>query len=97
MKKAKVVLNSSPRFKRGSHERILYALMCGCCVLTGESTFINESFIDQKHLLTYRYGQWENKLLDFLPRWEEIAAEGQAEVLAAHTWDARAETLLISL
>src|SRR5262249_33312271 len=37
MQQAQVVLNSSPRFKKGAHERILYALLCGASVYTSEN------------------------------------------------------------
>ncbi|MFZ0565472.1 MAG: glycosyltransferase [Chlamydiales bacterium] len=94
MKKAKVVLNSSPRFKGGVHERILYALMCGCMVVTGENPFVNTHFIDQQELLTYRYGQRQDKFADWLPNWHRLAIQGQEKARDRHTWDARAKTLL---
>ncbi|MCC5832659.1 MAG: glycosyltransferase family 1 protein [Chlamydiales bacterium] len=83
MKQAKVVVNSSPRFKRGLHERILYAPLCGAAVLSAHEGGYR-----------YRYGEWEDQAFD---DWEEIALDLQAEILAEHTWDHRAQTLLHQL
>lgn len=80
MQKAKVVVNSSPRFKQGLHERIISGALCGAAVLSANGGGY-----------TYRYGEWEDCQFD---DWEEVAAQKQAEVVAEHTWDARAETLL---
>lgn len=80
MKKAKVVVNSSPRFKRGLHERILYGSLCGAAVLSGQGGGY-----------TYRYGEWED--LSFAD-WKSIAQAKQEEVLEEHTWDHRARSLL---
>jgi len=80
MKEAKVVVNSSPRFKQGLHERIIYGSLCGAAVLSA----IGGGY-------TYRYGEWEDLSFD---NWEEIAAQAQARILAEHTWDHRANTLL---
>jgi spore maturation protein CgeB len=88
MKKSKVVLNSSPRFKSGAHERIFYALMCGASVYTGENDYLKTHLPE---VLTYRFGEWETPCFK---NWQESAEEGQKRVLAAHTWDARAATLL---
>jgi len=80
MKQAKVVVNSSPRFKQGLHERILYGSLCGAAVLSAHGGGY-----------TYRYGEWEDQSFE---NWEEVAKKSQAQVLAEHTWDHRAKTLL---
>lgn len=83
MKTAKVVVNSSPRFKQGLHERILYGSLCGAATLsTHEGGY------------RYRHGEWEDQPFD---DWEEVAATQQACILAEHTWDHRAKTLLENL
>lgn len=88
MRKSQVVLNSSPRFKMGTHERIFYALMCGAAVCTGENGYLRAEL---PSLFTYQYGQWS---LPGFKNWKERAAEGQKKVLESHTWDCRALTLL---
>ena len=88
MKRAKLLLNSAPRFKHGSHERILYGLACGCSVLTGESSFISNHFPNEPSLLTYRYGHWQ----EVQPK-----QHGRKVLLTNHSWDQRAKTLITSV
>jgi spore maturation protein CgeB len=88
MKKSKIVLNSSPRFKKGAHERIFYALMCGASVYTAENSYIKAHLPE---LFTCHLGEWEAP--DF-KHWKEHAEQGQSNVLHNHTWDARAITLV---
>jgi spore maturation protein CgeB len=92
MQQATFVLNSSPRFKSGSHERIFYGALSGACVVTGENPFIHEYFVAGEELLTYAYGSWSNCLKK--ERWQEIAEKGQRKVRLEHTWDARAAQIL---
>jgi hypothetical protein len=80
MKKAKVVANSSPRFKNGLHERIIYAPLCGAAVLSAHEGGY-----------TYCYGNWEDQCFD---DWKEVAEKLQAQILSEHTWDHRAKDLL---
>jgi len=88
MKKSKVVLNSSPRFKAGAHERIFYALMCGASVYTAENDYLKACLPE---LFTCRLGEWEAPSLS---NWSERAEAGQKIVLKEHTWDHRAASLL---
>ena len=88
MKESKVVLNSSPRFKSGAHERIFYGVMCGASVYTGENDYINAHL---PSVQTYRFGEGAGTTFK---DWQERAEQSQKHVLAAHTWDARAATLL---
>ncbi|MBI3901272.1 MAG: glycosyltransferase family 1 protein, partial [Chlamydiia bacterium] len=90
MKQSRIVLNSAPRFKAGTHERIFYALMCGASVYTGASSYLKRYF---PTMHTYHYGEWSGLQVG---DWAECAEEGQSEVLRAHTWDARAETLILT-
>jgi spore maturation protein CgeB len=88
MQESKMVLNSSPRFKAGAHERIFYALMCGACVYTGENVFLTTHLPE---VFTYCFGKWERPSFT---HWQERAESAQQRVLANHTWDVRAATLL---
>lgn len=90
MRRCKLVLNSSPRFKAGSHERIFYAFMCGACVFTGETVFMKENFSE---IPTYRFGEWAQSHLNF-EKLEEIADEGQKKIMTNHTYQSRAAMLL---
>ncbi|NGX61432.1 MAG: hypothetical protein K940chlam9_00917 [Chlamydiae bacterium] len=84
MQQAKIVYNSSPRFKKGTHERVLYGLLCGAAVVTGDTTLTTPGTSQ------YTYGTWEPAPL---PTSSQIE-EGQKEILAHHTWNTRAQTLL---
>lgn len=88
MKKSKVTLNSSPRFKSGAHERIFYASLCGSSVYTAENPYL-KTHLPLLH--TYRYGNLHSPSF---ANWQAHAEANQAQVLASHTWDARAATLL---
>lgn len=88
MRESKIVLNSSPRFKGGAHERIFYALMCGAAVLTGENSYFSNHLPE---IFTYRFGEWRDLPLE---SWQEKAQQGQQGVLSAHTWDIRARSIL---
>lgn len=88
MKQSRVVLNSTPRFKAGAHERIFYALLCGAAVYTGENRYLTAELPE---LYTYLFGEWETPSFD---HWAEVASAGQERVIASHTWDARAASLL---
>jgi len=87
MRQSRVVLNSSPRFMHGSHERIFHALACGCQVVTGDNSFVRKHFKSSDGVWTYRYGEWE----DFPDLPEQKV---RREAVLPHTWDARATTLL---
>ena len=99
MKNAKIVLNSSPMFKTGAHERIFYGLGLGASVLTNETTWNQEHFSSDE-LLTYPSGNPKaihDKIAELLKRPEklqEMATKGQKKVLQEHTWDVRAKQLL---
>lgn len=99
MKRAQVLLNCTPRFKHGSHERIFHGLMCGCLVMTGESSYIENHFSDGDSLLSYSYGKEDEarEKLAALSNGEEIAAQGRAIVEREHTWDARAQMMINAL
>ena len=92
MQRAKYVLNSSPRFKRGSHERIFYGQICGACVITGSTSFTAK--LPSASLITYHFGEWGHSLekIKAIP-YQQVAACGQQHALTEHTWDARAKTV----
>lgn len=99
MKNAKIVLNSSPMFKTGAHERIFYGLGLGAAVLTNETPW-NQTHFTKDELLTYPSGEPKliydkvADLLDHPEKLKELAYKGQQKVLQDHTWDVRAKQLL---
>lgn len=101
--RSKLVLNSSPFFKEGAHERIFYAFAFSALPLTGENPYINEHFIDQKNILTYRHGDFQHlkEKVEFIlannSRRKEMVDEGRKITLQHHTWDQRAEDFIAYL
>lgn len=87
MKESRIVLNSSPRFKNGSHERIFYGYLCGAAVYTGLTPYLKKEF---PKLFTYNFGEWG--AVNFNP-WIESAEEGQRHVIENHIWDRRVEQI----
>lgn len=94
IKKSKLLLNSSPRFKQGSHERILTGLACGCAVLTGDNPFVSNNFGDCAEVLTYPYGQWDVARDKAASMDKSLIVNGRDKILGNHTWDHRAKTLI---
>lgn len=97
MRQSQIVLNSSPMFKQGAHERIFYGLGLGALVLTNETPWLTENLSET---LTYRHDQWSKTieaLKMFLSNPEkriEKVIQGQEKVLKNHTWDHRARQLI---
>ncbi|MCB1181680.1 MAG: glycosyltransferase family 1 protein [Chlamydiia bacterium] len=98
MKRAKIVLNSHPRLKHGSHERIFYGLACGACVLTPKNTFVQTHFDIRRDLMTYSYGQFDQLekkikvILNFSKTRETMVLSGREKAMHKHTWETRADT-----
>lgn len=100
MKRSKICLNSSPFFKKGSHERILAALMCGSLPVSTSSLWTAQQFMDGEELILYRPLHWDDikeNAQHFLanePARQAAAERGRAKVLQNHTWDTRVDQLL---
>lgn len=103
MRKSKIVLNSSPMFKHGAHERIFTGLACNACVLTNETSYMLENFEHGNDILLYRPLQKDaidgvlQPYLNNETLRKEIAAAGKNKVARFHTWDNRAKDLLVQL
>ncbi|HEV8052805.1 MAG TPA: glycosyltransferase, partial [Parachlamydiaceae bacterium] len=99
LKQSKIVLNSMPFFRDGSHERIFTGLACGCLPITSESKYLREQFTDGKDLLFYHSNKRDevNGMIDGLlsneKKRQEMAAKGREIVMKHHTWDQRVEEL----
>lgn len=103
MKKAKIVLNTTPEIKRGLHERLLSAMGCGAAVLALDTPFLSQHFVDEKEILLYAPRNWSevNKKIHAYLKDEDkrlhLAAKGRDKVMKEHTWDQRAKTFLEQL
>jgi len=99
LKKSKIVLNSMPFFKYGSHERLFTGFGSGALVVTQDNLFVRDCFVDGEDMVFYQSGQWDEikgKVNDYLQDEEKrrsVVAKGRAKVQKFHTWDERAKTL----
>lgn len=102
MQQSQIILNSSPMFKTGAHERIFYGFGCGSFVFTNDTPWLRSNFTDEelgvyssknpleaKGKLEALFANRENLL--------ELTLKGQQKVLKDHTWDNRAADLLKKL
>jgi glycosyltransferase involved in cell wall biosynthesis len=100
MKKSKIVLNSTPFFKSGSHERTLTSLACGALPITSDNLWVRENFLDGRDLKIYPPGGWDKVngwVDDYLQNEKkrmEIVEQGRTVVMNDHTWDNRVETMI---
>lgn len=103
MKRAKIVLNSMPFFRDGTHERVFSALACECLVITSESIYLREHFRDGEGLVFYRsqhrgdVNGFINEMLKHETKRKEAAHRGRDIVMKHHTWDIRVKELLEKL
>lgn len=104
MRKSKILLNSSPSFKCGAHERVFAGLACGSLVMTSESLYLSEEgFKDGQNILFYKASQAKeiNDKIDLYLSNEAMRvaaiAQGRDRVMSHHTWDSRVPILLNNL
>jgi len=98
MRACRFVLNSSIRFKHGSHERIFCAMAAGAICVTGNNDYIRQEFTDE--LITYEHGDYRQvrekvqRILKSPQQQETVAGAAKWLVEQRHTFDARAHALL---
>lgn len=103
MKKAKILLNCTPKMKRAGHERIYCGLASEAAVMTLKTPYISNEFAEGVNILSFEYGKWDelNKSLDYYLKHENervfLAKNGRAKVMREDTWDQRAEKLIKEL
>lgn len=100
MEDSKIVLNTVPWFKDGSHERVFNAMLRGAAAVSETSLYFEECladgswfsfdlFPDSLNTLSDRIGS----LLSDPQKLQDIACAGYRLAVSAHTWQARAEEL----
>ncbi len=100
IKQSRLVINSCPSIKWGAHERIFAGYMAGASILTNDNPYIRTLFNADEEILLYRhksYDEVNDKIVKLLSDEETRRAkvrQAQEKVLANHTWDHRASTLL---
>lgn len=96
-KKSKIVLNSSPQFRYGSHERVFTGLSMGAAVITGENPYLEKQLSASHGVLYYanKHDNWDQlkaqiaELLANEQRRKERVEFGRSHVLKEHTWEER--------
>lgn len=97
MEDSKIILNSMPWFRDGSHDRVFNAMMCGAVAVSETSKYLEEvlpadtwvsfdlsyaSLADLPHRI--------KELLDDEERMQQIASAGYELAASEHTWKTRA-------
>lgn len=100
MQNSKIVLNSSPTVKFGTHTRTLAGALSGAVVVAPETPYMKEFFQDNHDLLYYRSNTIDKineKIEDLLTndaKRKNLAKRGMEITAEHHTWDHRAAALL---
>lgn len=100
MHESKIVLNSLPWFKDGTHDRIVNAMLCGAVCVTDKSIYLEEEYKDGENIVFYDLDQMDElpsivrDLLHHPERASRIATAGFEKVALHHTWDERATELV---
>jgi spore maturation protein CgeB len=103
LQQSKIVLNSMPFFRDGTHQRVFTAFSSGCLPVTSESLYLREQFQEEKEILFYQakqLGKINDQINYFLSKEnvrEEAVLKGKKKVEESHTWDNRVEELLNSV
>lgn len=97
---SKLVLNTLPWFKDGSHERVFNAMLSGAVAVSETSGYLKEVIPPEAwvtfDLTAESLTVLPQRLLDLLADedgLQEIASAGYELAAASHTWEARAEEL----
>lgn len=100
---SKIVLNSNPTIKQGTHTRVLAGTLSGAVPITSENPYMQHYYKDFQDIVYYRYKEMDKvnenigKLLADENQRISIAKNGMEITLAHHTWDTRASQLLKNL
>lgn len=100
MAKSHIMLNVSPIFNRGMHDRIPAGMANRSVVLTDENPYLKSRFTDGKELAFYSLSDlstlsaWAERLIGDVALRGEIAVNAEREFLEHHTWVCRAKRIL---
>ena len=100
MQDSKIVLNSMPWFKDGTHDRIYNAMLAHAVCVTDSSKYLTEQYINSKDIVYYSLDEMEKlpvlvkELLSNPDKAKQIAENGYQKTVLNHTWQNRAMELL---
>lgn len=98
--KEHILLNNSPIFNRGAHDRIFAGMANHCAVLTDENPYLREHFTDGKNIELYSLTDPQvlcdkaEELLTNPGKCKDIQDAAYQEFKEKHTWECRARQLL---
>lgn len=98
--KSKILINASPNFTNGSHERVFSGMLNQSVVFTDKSSYYDEYFEDEKNILYYSFNSLEkdiNKLKNFLTdnkKLYNMSFDAYDIVIKSHTWRNRVDKIL---
>lgn len=100
MADSKIVLNSMPWFKHGSHERVFNGMLAGSVVISDTSSYLEENFKNGEDVILYGLNQIE-RIPDYVETiltdsdyFDYIRYNGQQKVLKNHMFINRAIEIL---
>ena len=99
MSKSKIVIDSSPGFKKGPHDRILTGLASGAMILTGDTHYIRNNFTENMGITTYDHeklgilNEKVSALLNDTKTRIHAVSKGREFVKKKHTWKNRCNTM----
>ena len=100
MGNSKMVLNNTPTYQDGMHERIFSSMRCGAILLTNDFPCIHEEFTPGENILLYSdadFSGFADQIQHLLSHPEEaqsIANNGKQIADASHSWSDRAKNVL---
>lgn len=99
MKKSRIVINSSPHFRHGFHDRFLNAIACNAVPLTNDIDYCRTHF--KEGPIYYHYGEWEmlNENVNHVlkSKIDHLNNLNRQYLMATHTWHDRAKMFLKSI
>lgn len=97
MGRTKIVLNSMPNFKNGSHERIFNGMLAGAAVVSDTSCYIEEEAEGREYLYMYNLKRQQElpdiikDILSHPDKMEEVTSAAYDVAEEYHTWHKRAQ------
>lgn len=98
--KEHILLNNSPIFNHGAHDRIYAGMANQCAVLTDENPYLQKTLNDRENVLLYSLTDEKSlkdraeELLTNHEFCKNIQENAYEEYLRSHTWEKRVERLL---
>lgn len=100
IRKAKLLVNTTPNFTNGSHERVFNGMLNNTVIFTDRSKFYDEYFKEGEEILYYSFNSLDediNKLKEIVKdnkRLYNISKKAYDIAIKHHTWENRVDRIL---